>query len=90
MILCHKCSGTIEMVEGLNSCQCINGYRRGFEEEVTFEQAATIQAKREIEWFAIYVSQRRESEFNPERLIRAIRSSTAFGHGTVDWEALAK
>jgi hypothetical protein len=94
MYLCHKCSGTFEIVEGLNSCQCMSGYYRGFEKDVTFEQAATLQAIQEIEWLALYLSQGRTKDDQSyltalERLKVAMKSSPAFGHGVVDWNALA-
>ncbi len=94
MKLCHKCEGTFVIVDGLNSCQCISGYERGFEPNVTFEQAATAQAKREIEWLSLFVSQGRESTDDAwirtlSRLKIVMKSSPLFGHGIVNWDGLA-
>lgn len=93
MILCHKCAGTFDTVQGLNSCQCISGYARGFEPELSFEQAATEQVKQEMEWIALFISQgRAESEFKSTftRLRIAMGSSPVCGHGTIKWKELAK
>lgn len=92
MILCHKCSGLLsgEKDTGLYGCQCISGYIRGFEPEVSLEQAAIEQVKREIEWFALYVSQGRPESWKSDRLARAIKACKAFGHGSVNWEMLIK
>ena len=50
MFLCHKCSGLLvnresENVTGLLGCSCISGYYRGFEADLTREQAIDEQVK---------------------------------------------
>jgi hypothetical protein len=50
MFLCHKCSGLLanresENVTGLRGCSCISGYYRGFEADLTREQAIGEQVK---------------------------------------------
>ena len=96
MILCHKCSGVLACAKDedgkLNSCRCISGYVRGFEPNLTLDEAATQQAMREIEWLALWVSQGREDEQHYKetlnRLRVAMKVSQAFGHGGVNWKAL--
>lgn len=96
LILCHKCSGVLAHTEddkdhGLNGCQCMSGYVRGFEPSVSRELAATVQAKRELEWMALYVSQGRtvlQIAMRGERLARAMKQSPVFGHGYVNWALL--
>lgn len=92
MVLCHKCSGTFHIVAGLNGCQCISGYPRGFEREHTLESAASVQVKQELEWLSLYLSQGRPlndlytGTFH--RLLIAMKTSPLCGHGTISWQAL--
>jgi hypothetical protein len=93
MYLCHKCSGVLvapTKEHGLNECQCISGYYRGFEPNLTPEQAATEQVKRELEWLALFISQKRPEHWNPTRLIRAMAKCPHVGHGVIRWEQLAE
>lgn len=93
MILCHKCSGTFEHVPELSPCECISGYPRGFEKVLTLEEAATEQAKAEIEKLSLYSSQGR-SKNDPciqsalYRLMLAMKTSPHFGHGVVQFSKL--
>lgn len=45
MILCHKCAGTFEQHPFLEGCRCISGYPRGFEPNLTEQQALEEQIK---------------------------------------------
>lgn len=62
MILCHKCDGTFTIVSGLYTCSCMSGYPRGFENELTMEQALAKQASAKVKWLALYRSQERTEE----------------------------
>lgn len=78
VILCHKCSGVLahtpeDKEHGLNHCQCISGWVRGFEPHLTVEQAAQSQVKRELERKELYASQGRPEFFSPERMERALK-----------------
>ena len=72
MILCHKCSGTFDNVPGLNFCQCMSGYPRGFEKEVDMAMAKEIQFKRELDWLQLMLDQGRPNipPITIERLLR--------------------
>lgn len=59
MILCHKCAGTFQEVDGLNACRCISGYPRGFEPDVTPVEAAKKQVIAELDWLKLFVQQGR-------------------------------
>ena len=59
MILCHKCSGTFNNVPELNGCQCMFGYPRGFEKDITLEAAKAVQFQQELDWLELYVGQKR-------------------------------
>jgi hypothetical protein len=64
MILCHKDAGLLaarkdENVEGLLSCGCMSGWVRGFEPDLTREQAVAVQIKMQDSWIALYTTQKR-------------------------------
>lgn len=93
MILCHKCSGTFTATESLYGCSCISGYPRGFEKELTFEQASVEQFKRIVQRVILFTFQKREpSEFSSEiqRLQLIAKKCPALECGVVDWKMLAR
>lgn len=64
MILCHKCGGILaatknEDCKGLHGCSCISGYVRGYEPELTREQAIESQIKYAEENVLLYMRQNR-------------------------------
>lgn len=86
--LCHKCYGQVSGRLELYGCSCISP--GGGVKASSVEQATTLQAKRQLEFLALYVSQGRGESFPISALVRAVKLSPCFGHGTVDWAALTE
>ena len=64
MKLCHKCAGLLandetENISGLLECECISGYVRGFEPELTRPEAIKAQIEQQEEWKLLYMRQNR-------------------------------
>jgi hypothetical protein len=67
MFLCHKCSGLLanresENVTGLRGCSCVSGYYRGFEADLTREQAIGEQVKAAQSRIELYERQGRAGQ----------------------------
>jgi len=60
MYLCHKCCGTFEIHEHLQSCCCISGYYRGFEKDLTLKEAVEAQHEQIQRNLRLYARQGRK------------------------------
>ena len=67
MILCHKCSGVLasrgENTDGLFGCGCISGYVRGFEPNLSRQEAVVSQIKATNQRISLFVSQGRGDDY---------------------------
>jgi hypothetical protein len=72
MFLCHKCSGLLvhgksEDISGLRGCSCMSGYFRGFEPDLTREQAIDAQIEGTVKRIELYEQQGRSKQYiDPE------------------------
>jgi hypothetical protein len=72
MVLCHNCSGLLaysnqDDTAGLRGCSCISGYVRGFEPDLTREQAIDAQIEEAAARIESYKRQGRSSQhIDPE------------------------
>jgi len=64
MKLCHKCGGVLEgdRQDVLYPCFCVSGYVRGFEPDVTFDQAREEQRNAVKQELALYRMQGRKED----------------------------
>lgn len=65
MILCHKCSGRLEgtkTISSLYDCRCMSGWIRGFEPNVTEQEALLAQTMAQMKRLELYKRQGRSSD----------------------------
>lgn len=72
MLLCHKCSGVLSKSEhedtsGLHGCECISGWVRGFEPNLTREEAIAEQIKACDQWIELFQHQGRSQDWIDEQ-----------------------
>ena len=67
MILCHKCGGLLASrdgnTDGLYGCGCISGWVRGFEPNLSREEAIASQVNSTKQRISLFVSQGRGDDY---------------------------